>query len=277
MFKEFLKVLGDSLRIERYASRNGLLQRIDPRAKLLALTGLIVVAVLLQNIMQFLLMLLFLTLLAMVSRLPLRAFFGRQSMLMVFSLAIVLPLPFTTPGYALLTIPIGPWLVWVTFEGVYRASFFFMRVWVCVAALSLLTLSTRFNTLIHGMERLHFPRLFIQLTAITYRFIFLFTDEAYRMGLAREARTVRKERVVRLRTWRTISSMIGSLFIRAYERGEKVYQAMLARGYSGKFQLLDRLHFSVKDWAFGLALLFAACLIYYAPVFFPITWIGGWF
>ncbi|MFX1563301.1 MAG: cobalt ECF transporter T component CbiQ [Promethearchaeota archaeon] len=277
MFKEFLKVLGDSLRIEKYASHNGLLQRIDPRAKLLALTGFIIVAILLQNVLQFLIMLMFLTLLAIASRLPIRAFFSRQSMIMAFSLAIVLPLPFITPGYALLTIPFGPWLVWVTYEGVYRAVFFAMRVWVCVAALSLLTLTTRFNTLIHGMERLHFPQLFIQLTAITYRFIFLFTDEAYRMGLAREARTVRKERVVRLRTWRTISSMIGSLFIRAYERGEKVYQAMLARGYSGKFQLLDQLQFSVKDGIFGLVLLFTACLIYFAPVFFPITLIGGWF
>jgi cobalt/nickel transport system permease protein len=275
VFKEFLKVLGDSLWNERYASRNGVLQRVDPRAKLLAFTGFIVVAVLLQNIMQFLLMLLFLIILAVGSRIPLRAFFGRQSMLMIFSLVIVLPLPFITPGYALLTIPIGPWLVWITFEGLYRAAFFFMRVWICVSALSLMTLSTRFNTLIHGMERLHFPRLFIQLTAITYRFIFLFTDEAYRMALAREARTVKKERVVRLRTWRTISSMIGSLFIRAYERGENVYQAMLARGYSGKFQLIDKLRFSVKDGVFGLVLLSVACLIYFAPLLLPIT--GGWF
>ncbi|MFX1562098.1 MAG: cobalt ECF transporter T component CbiQ [Promethearchaeota archaeon] len=277
MFKEFLKVLGDSLRIEKFASRNGLLQRIDPRVKLLAFTGFIVVAVLLQNIIQFLLMLSCLIILAVGSRIPLRAFFGRQSMLILFSLTIVLPLPFITPGYALLTIPVGPWFVWVTFEGMYRAVFFLLRVWLCVSALSLLTLTTRFNSLIHGMERLRFPRLFIQLTAITYRFIFLFTDEAYRMGLARQARTVHKERVVRLRTWRTISSMIGSLFVRAYERGEKVYQAMLARGYTGKFQMIDELHFGVKDFGFGLALLAVACLIYFAPVFFPITWIGGWF
>lgn len=276
MLKELLKVLGESFRIERFANRKGLLQRVDPRVKLLSLGGVIVVAILLQTLLQFLILLLFLTVLAVASRLPLRAFFRRQAAIVAFAAIIVLPLPFITPGSALLSIAVGPWRLWVTFEGAYRALFFMMRVWVCVAALSLLTLSTRFAALLHGMQRLHFPRLFIQLTAITYRFIFVFTDEAYRMGLAREARTVRKERVVRSRTWRTLSSMIGTLFIRAYERGEKVYQAMLARGYVGDFQLMSRLHCGAKDWGFGIGLMLAVLLVYFAPLLSPIMSIGGW-
>jgi hypothetical protein len=52
---------------------------------------------------------------------------------------------------------------------------------------------------------------------------------------------------------------------------------MLARGYSGKFQLIDKLHFSIKDGVFGLALLSIACLIYFAPFVLPLIWIGGWF
>jgi cobalt/nickel transport system permease protein len=276
VLKELLRVVAESLRVERFASQKGVLQVIDPRIKLLSLASVIVVAVLLQSVLQFLILLLLLTVLAVASRLPLRAFFRRQVAFVAFSAVIVLPLPFITPGYALLTIPVGPWLLWMTFEGVYRAVFFTVRVWVCVAALSLLTLSTRFVALLHGMQRLHFPRLFIQLTAITYRFIFVFTDEAYRMGLAREARTVRKERVVRPRTWRTLSSMIGTLFIRAYERGEKVYQAMLARGYTGEFQLLSRLHCGAKDWGFGIGVMLAALFVYCAPLIAPITSIGGW-
>lgn len=276
MLKELLRAVGESLQIEQFASRPGVLQRVDPRIKLVSFAGVIIVAVLLQSVLQFLILLLLLTALAAASRLPLRAFFRRQAAFVGFSTVIVLPLPFITPGYALLTIPLGPWLFWVTFEGVYRAVFFAVRVWVCVAALSLLTLSTRFVELLHGMQRLHFPRLFIELTAITYRFIFVFTDEAYRMGLAREARTVRKERVVRPRTWRTLSSMIGTLFVRAYERGEKVYQAMLARGYAGDFRLVNRLHCGAKDWSFGVGLMLAVLLVYFAPFLAPVTSIGGW-
>jgi cobalt/nickel transport system permease protein len=276
VLKELLRALGESFRIERFVNRKGLLQRVDPRIKLLSFAGLIVVAVLLQTLLQFLILLLLLAGLAVASRLPLGAFFRRQAMIVGFAAVIVLPLPFITPGYALLSIPLGPWRLWVTFEGVYRASLFAARVWVCVAALTLLTLSTRFAALLNGMQRLHFPRLFIELTAVTYRFLFVFTDEAYRMGLAREARTVRKEGVVRSRTWRTLSSMIGTLFIRAYERGEKVYQAMLARGYTGDFRLTSGLHCGVKDWGFGIGLLLAAVLIYFAPVFVPVVSLGGW-
>ncbi len=277
MFKELLKVLGESLRNEEYASRNGLLQAVDPRFKLVCFFSLIVVTVLLQSVLQFLLMLFFLIVLAAASRIPQRAFFGRTSLVLVFSLIIVLPLPFITPGSPCLIFPLGPWLLILSYEGVYSAALFTMRVWVSVGALTLLTLTTRFTALLHSMDRLHFPKLFIQLTSLTYRYIFLFTDEAYRMGLAREARMVRKERIVHLRTLRTISSMIGTLFIRAFERGEKIYQAMLARGYSGETRLLSQLQSGGKDWGFAVGLLFLALLIYFAPFISPVPFIGGWF
>lgn len=277
MFKELLKVLGESLSIEKYASRNGLLQRIDPRVKLIGLTCVIIFTVLMQNCLQFATLLLFLTLLAIASRIALRAFFSRQAMVLIFSAIIVIPLPFITLGTPIFVIPLGPWLIGVTVEGLYRAAVFGMRIWVCVAALSLLTLSTRFPVLLHGMQRLGLPSLFVSLTALTYRYIFLFTDEAYRMGLAREARMVKKERVFRLRTWRTISSMIGTLFIRAYERGERVYQTMIARGFTGKFHLLTRLNMGLKDYGFALALLGITVLIFFAPLLFPVTLFGGWF
>ena len=277
MFKELLKVLGESLRVEKYASKNGLLQGIDPRVKLVGFTCLIIIAVLMQNILQFTILLFMLTLFAIVSRFSLRAFFGRHAMVMMFSSIIILPILFITPGVPFVGFSFGPWIIEITFEGGYRATIFLMRIWTCIAALSLLTLSTRFSVLLHGMQQLRLPSLFISLTALTYRYIFLFTDEAYRMGLAREARTVKKERIVRLRTWRTLSSMIGTLFIRAYERGEKVYQTMLARGYTGKFHLLSKLNAGAKDFGFAIGLIMATLLVYFAPLIFPGIIIGGWF
>ncbi len=190
---------------------------------------------------------------------------------------VIIPWLFITPGIPLFIYSIGPWIISISIEGLHRTAIFTMRIWTCLAALSLLTLSTRFSVLLHGMQRLQVPSLFIALTALTYRYIFLFSDEAYRMGLAREARTVKKERIVRLRTWRTISSMIGTLFIRAYERGEKVYQTMLARGFSGKFHLVTHLKMELKDYAFAISLLLIAVMIYFTPLFAPFTVVGGWF
>ncbi|MFW9831301.1 MAG: cobalt ECF transporter T component CbiQ [Candidatus Thorarchaeota archaeon] len=277
MFKELLKILGESLHIEKHASRNGLLQLIDPRVKLIGFICIIIIAVLMQNVLQFAILLLFLTCLAIASKIPLRAYSSRQAMGIVFVLIIVIPLPFITPGTPFFISSIGPWVLAISVDGVYRAAVFTMRIWSCLAALSLLTLSTRFSVLLHGMQRLRIPSLLISLTALTYRYIFLFSDEAYRMGLAHEARTVKKERIVHLQTWRTISSMIGTLFIRAYERGEKVYQTMLARGFTGKFHLLTQLKMGLADYGFGISLLSVVIMIYLAPFVFPLTIIGGWF
>jgi len=62
------------------------------------------------------------------------------------------------------------------------------------------------------------------MVSITYRFIFLLIDEAYRMALAKEARTIKK--MNKIDAMKTLGSMISSLFIGAYERGERVYLAM---------------------------------------------------
>jgi cobalt/nickel transport system permease protein len=98
------------------------------------------------------------------------------------------------------------------------------------------------------MDKLKLPRVFIVLTAVTYRYIFLFINEAYRMVLARGSRTVRKES--RLQSLRSLANMLGVLLVRAYERGERVYLAMLARGLDSGARPLDEVKFRRADWIF---------------------------
>jgi cobalt/nickel transport system permease protein len=138
-------------------------------------------------------------------------------------------------------------------EGIYRAVQFTFKVWICVASLALLTLTTRFSSLIHAMEKFRIPKIFVMMIAITYRFIFLFINEAYRMFLAKESRTVTKERRLRFSVLKTLANIASTLFIRAYERGETVYLAMLARGYTGEAKSLSKMRCNRRDWAFGIA------------------------
>jgi len=58
----------------------------------------------------------------------------------------------------------------------------------------------------------------------------------------------------RLRQLRTMGNMIGTLFIRSYERSERVYSAMVARGFDGQVRILDTLRFEKADALFGLSL-----------------------
>jgi cobalt/nickel transport system permease protein len=118
-------------------------------------------------------------------------------------------------------------------------------------------LTTRFPRFIQAMESLRFPRVFVTMTSITYRFMFLFVNEAYRMVLAKESRTTKRLR------WREnlklLANMIAILFIRAYERGERVYLAMLSRGYTRRLRTPENMRCIPRDWSFA-GVSFLTCL-----------------
>ena len=89
------------------------------------------------------------------------------------------------------------------------------------------------------------------MTATTYRFIFIFINEAYRMILAKESRTAKRES--RLGNLRSLTSMFATLFIRAYERGERAYLAMLARGFNPGARSFNKNGLRIRDWIFLVA------------------------
>ncbi len=234
---------------ERYSTR-GALQQIDPRVKLLSIAALVVSAVAVRTITPLLILLMTAFAFCASSRIPLGFFFLRTTIFIpIFAGVISLPLPFITPGVALVSLEYGNLAVTITSEGLYRATQFTLRVWACVALSVLLILTTRFSKFIEAMEHLRFPRILVTMTAVTYRFIFLFINEAYRMALARESRIIKRLR------WRenvkSLANMIATLFIRAHERGEKVYLAMIARGHSGTLRSLHIMKCTKKDWGFA--------------------------
>ena len=251
--KSFLKTFEDTFYIEKYSASEGPLQSIDPRVKLISMIGIVVTAVAASTPIPLVILLVLVLGLAAAARIPLE-FFVYRSIIFVplFAGVIALPLLFIIPGASMAEIEIGPYVAVITREGVYRAAQFFLRVWVCVASLTLLILVTRFSRIIQAMERFKVPSLFVTLTSITFRFIFVLIDEAYRMVVARESRSVGKES--RIGALRSLASMVGTLFIRSYERGERVYMAMLARGYSGQLRSMDYMRLRTRDFVFGLVI-----------------------
>jgi cobalt/nickel transport system permease protein len=124
----------------------------------------------------------------------------------------------------------------------------------------ILTTTTSFDMLLKGMEKLFIPKIFILILSFMYRFIFLLIDEIERMF------TAYKSRYIKLPFWNRLnilSQQIVVLFIRTYVRGERVYQAMDARGFSGKIYTLNNLSWKSLDNL--LLLLFL--LIIFLPLF----------
>lgn len=247
---DFLKAFREASILERYNSASGLLQKIDPRVKLVVFLALILASVASNSPYSLALFLSALFSLAPLSKIPLKAFLFRSLFFItLFSAVIALPIPFITPGSPLASFKILNASLQITGRGARLAALFVLRVWVCVSSVALLTLTTRFSALIKAMESFRFPKVFTMMASITYRFIFLFIDEAYRMALAREARGGGK--MSKIGAMKSVGLMISTLLIRAYERGERVYLAMKNRGYRGATPSLNDLKFNFNDILFG--------------------------
>lgn len=250
MLRSLLRTFEDIVFSERFSAVDGVLQRIDPRVKFCCFIAFILTAVAARTVTSLIILFILVIILSVASRIPPRFFFLRTTLFIpIFAAMIASPLPFITPGSPLAIIGYDKYSVSITWEGIYKAMHFTFRIWVCVASLTLLVLTTRFSRLVHAMEKFKIPKIFVTMTAITYRFVFLFINESYRMVLAKEARTVKKEE--RLRIMRSLAHIISTLFIRAYERGERVYMAMTARGYTGEVKSMVEMRCGQKDWIFG--------------------------
>jgi cobalt/nickel transport system permease protein len=163
-----------------------------------------------------------------------------------------LPLVFTRPGDPLGTLELGPVTLTVSGQGLREFATIALKSWVSVQAALLLTFTTRFADLVEGLRRLHLPRIMVAIIGFMYRYLAVLTDEATRLNRARVSRSA----VVAGRgggsvAWRAsvVGGMVGSLFIRSYERSERVYAAMQARGFEGEFRTLGGRTLTRLEWA----------------------------
>lgn len=170
-------------------------------------------------------------------------------------------LPFILVAVTAIFAPIGePLAVWdlgfitlmPTDAGLIRFFSILARSWLSVQMAILLVATTQFPDLIHAFEHLRIPKMLTTVVAFLYRYMFVLTDETYRLLRAREARSAGLPGKKRGGSvwWRarTTGSMAGQLFLRSYERSERIYQAMVSRGYAGHIRTLNPHILERSDW-----------------------------
>jgi cobalt/nickel transport system permease protein len=124
----------------------------------------------------------------------------------------------------------------VTASGLERFLSIAVKSWLSVQAAVLLTATTRMPDLLVAMRALKLPRLLIATVSLMWRYLFVLADETMRMLRARTSRSAALDgRGGGSLFWRAsvTGAMAGTLFLRGYERSERIYNAMLARGYDG--------------------------------------------
>jgi len=221
----------------------------DPRAKLLLTLAAIVGISLLPDggWLVFAGALIGLMAVAMLAGLgPLHAL-RRSYVALPFALA-ALSLPFTVPGDPLTRLPVLGWPL--TAQGVTRAASLITRSWLAVQAAILLTSTTPPESIFWSLRALRAPAILVAVVGFAYRYLSLLLGEARRMLRARSARSARRPGHRPSWVWQgqVAGAMAGSLFVRSLERSERVYLAMLARGYDGRIHLGQAPHMRRRDW-----------------------------
>lgn len=231
--------------LDKYSGLKSPIHRLDPRAKVLGTVFLVALCVttpptLLASFATYLTLELFLL---AASRLPWRHVIKRYLVVLPFIAAVALVVPFLSRGGG--SYNLGP--LKLHGRGLLVLWNVTAKATVSVLAVILLSSTTPFPDLLKAMRELRVPTLLVNLLSFAYRYIFVLVDEAQRMRRARDSRGWNGRWI-----WqsRTIGNMIASLFLRSYERGERVYAAMLARGYDGDVKTLYPYTFGTADMAF---------------------------
>ena len=216
--------------LDKYSNLKSLIHKLDPRTKIITFLLFIVFVITSSptDYIQFLSYSAIILTVVFLSKVPLGYVFKRVLVIIPFVLLVAIFLPFANKGQE----------GWIIFGNVMIKSI------LAVLATIMLSSTTKFHKLLKGLELLKFPKILIMILSFMYRYVFILVDEAQRMERARDSRYFGGEY---LRQIKIICNIIGLLFIRAYERGERVYQSMSARGFEGNIITMNKLEYTITD------------------------------
>lgn len=176
-----------------------------------------------------------------VSSLPLRKVIKAIFVANLFILFLWIFVPFSTSGDAIFRI----WKLSITWEGIRLSSLITLKCNAILLFIIAFIGTIPIPTIGHALSNLGFsPRLTLILL-MSYRYIHVIFEEYKRLSQALQVRCFRPK--TNLHTYKTYAYLIAMIFVRSYERGIRVYQAMLLRGFNGRFHSLRKFNLRGSD------------------------------
>jgi len=267
----------ESLINDSIAKRDGLLQSLDPRVKLISMLALIFAVAMTHDIRLLLLVYVLTLAFAYFSRISMFFFLKRIWVFVpIFAGIVMIPILFNVfmPGDTLISlITLGPGAhlgsfplpetIAITHQGTIVALTFVLRVATCVSVAVLLFLTTPRALLFKSLRTLKVPKVYVLTLDMCYRYIFLFTGMVKDFYLAKKSRTIRSLPLGEEQKW--VGGRIGYTLIKSLNMSEKVHGAMISRGFNGDIKLLHCYSIHQRDYvacvgvlAFSLILVLAS-------------------
>jgi len=248
---------------ESFSRRNGLLQSLDPRAKLISILAIVFATSLIGDLRVLIFVYSLTLLFSYLSKIDVLFFIKRVWLFIpIFAGIIAIPMIFNIffPGDPLVQLVhlgagshLGPFSlpenIFVTRQGVNAAIIFTMRVATSVSAVVLLFLTTPQQILFKSLRTVGVPKLYVLTLEMAYRYIFLLMDLVREMYVAKKARTIKARGMFEEQKW--VGGRIGYTLIRSLDMSEKVHMAMMSRGYNGDVRIMQEFKMHNRDYFAG--------------------------
>jgi len=243
------------LEIDRFADMRSPVHAWDPRIKIPALLIMAFTIALLKDIRLAAMGLAFSIGLVAISRIPISFVLRRLRWVFIFLAPFVLIMPLTVPGKDIWQFS----FLSVSYEGLSLVTVIFLKAVAIVLLVFPMFGTAPFHTSMKALQHLRFPTRFVQIILFTYRHIFIFFGEICRMNNAAKARGF--EAKTRWHSFRTLGNFIGVLLVRSFERTERLYNAMISRGYRGELITLSTFRMTPRDSVKGAMVMAISVLL----------------
>ena len=257
---------------ESFSKRNGFLQSLDPRAKLVSILTLVFATTLIGDLRLLILVYTLTLLLSYLSKINILFFIKRVWLFIpIFAGIIAIPMIFNIffPGDPLVRLAnfgsnshLGPFSLpeslYITRQGLNAAVIFTMRVAACVSAVVLLFLTTPQPILYKSLRTVGVPKIYVLTLEMADRYIFLLMDLVREMHIAKRARTIKAQGMFEEQKW--VGGRIGYTLIRSLDMSEKVHKAMMSRGYNGEVKIMQEFKMHNRDYI-SMAVAVSLCVV----------------
>ena len=230
----------DYPQIDKYANLKSPIHNWDVRVKLISILILIFSVVLVDNLKTAVFGFIFALILILISKIHLDFIFIYLRWITLFIIFFFTILTFTA--------------------GIEKAALISLRAITAFLLIFPLLATARFEITLKALEKIWVPGKLVQVIQFTYRYIFVFACEIQTMFRALKSRGFNPG--MNLQTMKTTGETIGMLFVRSFERSERVYNAMVSRGYTGTVRTMTKFKMNKSDLAKGFIVIGFAALLH---------------
>lgn len=242
---------------EPFSEGASLAHRLDPRGKIVVAALFAVLMAVSKSYAATLAGLALALLWLVLARLPVKQVIARLLVVNSFIFFLWLVLPLTYPGDAVWRL--GP--LTATRQGLLFTGLITLKSNAIIIGLIALIATVPVVTLGQAMHNLRLPDKLCHLLLFTYRYLYVFEQEFHRLVQAMKIRGFQPR--TNLHTYRSYAYLAAMLLVRSYDRADRVYQAMLCRGFHGRFYSLRTFSWQRRDGIFMAASLLAMAALLY--------------